>query len=227
MRLDAVPSITVAPGEVLAYKFTLRNRGDSDLAYARTVLPFDPALVTPISTTFSSELDYVEKIENNTMVIHFGGVSSNSARISVIYMRVNPAAPHGAVITGLAGYDWEDKDGNYAFNYRSSAAPVKVAAENLTNPTAWVAVDPGQAPAGTEFGFFSDRFVPKEEVQPALKYPDGSEERLSRGSRALVNDAGRVWLRYDSSGLAPGTYEYILRGLRSEMVGSVPFVVTE
>jgi hypothetical protein len=225
LRLEAIPGLTVVPGETLAYKILLRNRGDGELDYARVVLPYDPALLTPLDTEFQTSEDYVESLEPGRMVIFFGNLGDGAARFAVIYMRVSEYAPQGTVITGMLGYDWEDKHGNYDLNKRSNAAPVVVGDVNRTSETVWVAVDPGQAPAGTEFGFFSDRFVPDEQVQPLLRMPDGTLKHLGSDARATVNGEGRVWLNLDSNGLAPGAYEYVLEGKRSELVGAVPFVV--
>jgi hypothetical protein len=215
--LTAVPGIHVARGGILAYKMRIENRGDSTMDYALAYLAYDPAKITPVDTQFDHGGDFVKKIEQNEVIVRFDEVGQDAARFAVIFFRVADNLPDGTVIDMTVDYDWEDQDGNYDLDERSNYAPVIVNSYNEDSPYVWSLVDPVQAPAGTEFGLYTDRFVPQERVRPWLRYPDGSEHKQDDRYAQTVAPDGRLWSRVNTDGLAPGTYQIILRGEDSDL----------
>jgi hypothetical protein len=215
--LTAVPGVKVARGQTLAYKMRIENRGDSTMDYARAYLPYDPAKITPVDTLFDHGGDFVRKIEQNQVTVQFDEVGKDAARFAVIFFRVADNLPDGTVIDMAVDYDWEDQDGNYDLDERSNYAPVIVSSYNEDSPYVWSLVDPVQAPAGTEFGLYTDRFVPDERVRPWLRYPDGSEHKQDDRYVQTVAPDGRLWARANTDGLAPGIYQIILRGEDSDL----------
>lgn len=222
ITLQAIPSIRVARGTILAYKLRIENYGDGTMAAARVRLPYDRSKLTIVDTLFEDEGDFVSKIDDE-ITISLDSLNGKSIRFAVVYMRVADYLPDNTVIDMWAGYDWEDNRGNYGISERSNAAPVLVGGWNETSDFVWMTLEPRQASAGTLFRFFSDRFLPGEEVETIIRGPDGSERTLSQ--RQTVAPDGRVHIHMQSGGMAPGTYNVILHGERSELKAADTFTI--
>jgi hypothetical protein len=222
--LSASPSIHVAPGQVLAYKLRIENRGSSTMAYARARLVYDQQYLTLSDTLFQDGDDYIERI-GATIDIFFDEVGKDAARFAVLYLRVADNTPQGTVLNARIDYDWEDRNGNYDLEEVSNIAPVVVHSFNLSSDFVWAAIDPRQAPQGTQFNAYSNRFFPGERVQPYLQLPDGSRRMLAERLRQTVTNAGEVWLHIESGDIAPGSYKLILRGEHSDFEGVADFTV--
>jgi hypothetical protein len=225
VTLWAIPSIKVARGVTLAYKLRIENYGDATMAYARINFPYDRSKLTLVDTLFQSDNDFVESI-GDTIQVYIGEVGKESSRFAVLYMRVADYLPNSTVINMWAGYDWEDTEGNYALDQQTNAAPVIVWDHNETSDYVWMTVDHFQAPVGTTFHFFSDRFLPGEKVQSWLKSP--GEQPAQRLGEAYTGDAdpnGRIHVHLSTHGRAPGSYELILRGERSDLEAVQPFTI--
>jgi hypothetical protein len=223
VTLWANPSITVTPGERLGIKFRVENYGSRLSAYTRLYLVYDASQLTPVDTLFERDGDYVETL-NPRMTLYIDGVGDGSSRSGAVFFRVADHLPHGTVINLWAEYDWEGSDGNYGLNERSNATPVVVSDANRTSELVWMAVDPVNAPLGSEIGFFSDRFKPGERVDLYVRGANGNERRY-RDYSAHADPEGRVWLRFDTGELIPGPYTAVLRGDRTELTAAAEFGV--
>ncbi len=222
-----IPNLAVMPGQTIAYKLRVENRGNSTMDYARVRLPYDPAQIVLVDTLFDDpEEDYIEAIDANTIRLYIGNVAADTSRFIVLFARVADDLPLGSVINMVGGFTWEDQSGNFELNRRTNAAPLIVAETSRETPYVWMLVDPPRGPVGTEFYFFSDRFVPGERVRPWLTFPDGRVERFSSLSQT-VDPNGRVRLRASSDelGLTPGTYQVRLVGENSDIEAVADFVV--
>jgi len=222
--LSANPTIHVAPGQTLAYKLRIENHGNSTMAYARARLVYDQQYLTLTNTMFQHGDDYIEGI-GNTIDIYFDEVGKDAARFAVLYLRVADHTPLGTVLNARIDYIWEDRDGNYDLDELSNIAPVVVHSFNLSSEFVWMALDPQQAPQGTQVNAYSNRFLPGERVQPYLQLPDGSRRMLSERLRQTVTKSGEVWLHIESGDIAPGSYKMILRGEHSDFEGVADFTV--
>lgn len=222
--LQASPSIRVARGTTLALKIRIENDGNASMTAGQIAVAYDPAQVTLFDAAFDSDGDFVKRIESNRVVVSIGELDDDTARFIVLYWRVSDQLPDDTVITMMAELDWSDNRGNYDLNERSNTVPVLVGSQNETSEYVWVAVDPVQAAAGSQFHFFSDRFIPEERVTPILRYPDGRQNE--RGDlRQTVTPDGRVWIHLESAELPAGDYQLILEGDESELVGVATFRV--
>jgi hypothetical protein len=222
--LSAIPSIHVAPGQILAYKLRIENQGNSTMDYARAFLEYNRQYLTLTDTMFQDGDDYIERI-GDTIDIYFDEVGQDSARFAVLYLRVADNTPPGTVLNARVDYDWEDRNGNYDLEEISNTAPVVVQGFNLTSDYVWMALEPREAPQGTRFNAYSNRFLPGERVQPYLQLPDGSRRMLAERLRQTVTNSGEVWLHIESGNIAPGSYKMILRGESSDLEGVADFTV--
>jgi hypothetical protein len=119
-----------------------------------------------------------------------------------------------------ASYSWDDaRDGG---GWRSNWAPVLVGGFNNSAPWVWVRVEPVSGPAGTTHHFYSDRFIPAEGVYIWLNTPSGVGP-LDEVVEA--DEFGRITFDYRSAGLAPGTYQLVFYGARSNLTGIETFFV--
>jgi hypothetical protein len=223
--LSAEPSIHVAPGQTLAYKLRIENRGNSTMDYALARVLYNNQYLTPVDTLFQDGDDHVKRITSESIEVYFDEVGQDAARFAVIYLRVADNTPIGTVLDARVDYDWEDRDGNYDLESDSNAAPVVVYNFNLSSPYVWAAIEPQQAPQGARFSVYSNRFVPGERVQPYLQLLDGSRRELSESLRQTVTPDGQVWVHVESDDIAPGSYKMILRGEHSDLEGVADFTV--
>lgn len=216
--LEANPNLYVIPGAQLALKLRVENYDDSGtMAYARAWMDYDSSLVTMQDTYFDNiQDDYVVSIDEQRILLHFGEVGSNAARFAVLYMKVNDNLAPGTVINMQVGYTWEDKHGNYELNQKSNPAPVIVGETNVTSPYLWMGVEPTYATVGTTIGFYTNRLLPGEKIRIYLRSADGTmREMLTNDARVSPNN--ELWLNLETDDLAPGTYDYIVRGRESRL----------
>jgi hypothetical protein len=219
-----VPSINVARGATLAYKLRIENRGEGTMAYARVYMPYNRELLTLTNAEFQDEDDYVFSIDE-FITVHFDLVGQESERFAVLYFQVADYLPNGTVINMLAGFDWEDQHGNYELDRQTNSAPVVVQDQNLTSDFVWMVADPVQAPAGNKFTFFSDRFLPGEDVVPTVRTLDGTEQPVMGDNSQEADANGRVHIHLSSADFAPGTYKVYLKGEHSDLQAVADIVV--
>lgn len=224
VTMRAEPSILVARGDLLTYTVRVDNLGDGATAYTRVEIPFDATKVSILDARFTSDNDYVYEIEDGILTVHVGEIGKDSSRSFTILMLVGSNLPDWTIIEMWSSFDWEDQYGNYELNLNSNAAPVLVADVNVTSEFVWAVGDPTEGPAGTTFFFFSDRFVPDEDVEAWLEYPNGERNELS--NRQNTDSNGRVHIHFESNGLQPGAYKMILIGEDSDLISVVDFTIT-
>lgn len=85
-----------------------------------------------------------------------------------------------------------------------------------------MAVDPVRGPVGTTHRFFTDRFIPEEGIVTWLNTPTGVK---SLDLRTTADENGRAWLNFSSRGRAPGTYQLVVYGARSNVTAVGTFIV--
>jgi hypothetical protein len=220
--LEPEPSIQVEPGGIIAYKVSARNTGESFASLVRAWIDYDPTMLTIIDTTFERDGDWISKKSPGYIRLEFNGVGEDKTHWAIIHAQVAETVPSGTVINMWAGYEWKE-EGIYAQENSSNAAPVLVGETNLTSSWVWMTVEPFQAAQGKMFSFYSDRFVPGEDVKVWLQ-TWGDVDR----KRSLDTDAdghGRLWIHLPSEELAPGFHQIIIEGTRSELVAGQVFLV--
>jgi hypothetical protein len=230
VTLRATPGLRVARGTTLAYTVRVENHGDATMAYTRLYLPYDQSKFTLVDAQFENDKDFVEAISDSRIQVYFGSLGEDASRFATLYVYVADYLPTDTVIEMWGDYDWEDRNGNYDLEERTNAVPVLVGDYNQTSEYVWMIVDQPQAPAGTTFRFFSDRFIPGEKVRAYVQHPSQAGRPQERGVQVYAADAdptGRIHVHLDSSGMAPGTYQMLLRGEYSELEGVVSFTVLD
>jgi hypothetical protein len=214
------PSIIVVRGGTLAYELRLKNCGAGAAHTARVSLPYSKQQMIVIDSRFSDERDWVSALTNDQLDVTFGPLAAGEERSGTIVFRVSDWLQDQTVISMRASYAWsDDRDGG---SWRSNWAPVLVGAGNERAPWVWLAVDPLGGFAGTTHHFFTDRFIPSEQIASWLNTPDGVKPLYQRRSADLM---GRVWFDVGSSGLRPGSYQLVLYGMRSNLTAVATFIV--
>jgi hypothetical protein len=214
------PSIIVARGATLAYELRVRNCGEGPAHGARVTLPYTWEQLTPIDSRFSDTGDWVSEVADDYVDVNFGPFAAGEARTGTIVFRVSNWLPDRTVISMRATYEWSDnRNGG---GWRSNWAPVLIGGGNESAPWVWLAVDPLGGFPGTTHHFFTDRFIPSEQIYTWLNTPDGVKPLSLRGEADLM---GRVWIDVESSGLRPGSYQLVLYGGRSRLTAVATFIV--
>lgn len=217
VTLTASPSITVARGTLLAYKLRVENHGNTTMAYARIRLPYERSKIIFVNTEFQGDEDYVYKLEEDIITIHFDSLEGNSTRFAVLYMHVGETLPSGTVLNMWAGFDWEDTQGKYGINQRSNAAPVLVGDSNQTSDYVWMTVTPTEGTSDTQFNFFSDRFIPGEKVTVWRLGPGGTRHKMGEKFSNDADPNGRIHIHLKDHGLPIGTHTIMLEGKHSDL----------
>lgn len=222
VTLRAEPGIQVARGAILTYKLRVKNDGDVDVADVLIYMPYDPGTITLIGTEFAQPADWVTAIAPDHLMIKFGQLKVEQQRTAQLQMRVAASLPDNTVINMWAGYSWSGDVGASAAK-SSNAAPVLVGPTNETSSWVWMTVTPTQGPGGTTYTFFSDRFLPGEQIFTWLNSSDGA---IGTDFSTEADENGRVQFDYANAALTPGSYQMVLLGKRSELTAVTNFVVT-
>jgi hypothetical protein len=211
VTLRARPSVRVARGALLAYDIELTNYGSGDAGRTVVRLNYNRNLVA-VSHSELNRRDWVSDIEDRYVEISFGELDGKRSRTGTIYFRVKSNVADNSVIDGRASVSWEDSDsgGSMTTNW----APVLVGGGNEHSDWAWLQVTPESGSAGTTFRFFTDRFIPGEEVVFWLNTPDGVK---ALDLREDADRYGRVWADIGTRNYKPGWYSLVARGMRSEV----------
>lgn len=215
------PSILVTRGEIITYTIRLKNDSSADADYIQVTLPFDPAQLTLLDVHFTQETDWVTARKQDRITLMFRNLERGKVITADVSLRVANDLPNGTVINMWARYQWGD--GTSGENDKmSNAAPLVVADSPVSAPWTWMVVDPPRGTAQSQFGFFSDRFLPQEPVVFWLNTPDGPRAMDKIGT---VDLNGRLWFDYGAAGLQPGSYQMVAYGKRSEIIAVVTFIV--
>jgi hypothetical protein len=216
----AAPSIRVARAGTLEYQVRVKNYGHG-IAQSTTVdLPYNKQQVQVRDSRFSRAGDWISELNDDTVAATFGPIAAGESASGTIVFHVGANLPNDTVLSVRATYSWSDsaRDGEG----RSNWAPVLVGGGNDSAPWAWAIVSPTAGAAGTTHRFFSDRFIPNEGIITWLNTPTGVRPLELRG---LADGMGRAYLDFKSTGLAPGTYQLVLYGARSDLTGVATFNV--
>lgn len=216
------PNVQVRPGELLTYQIQAKNFNRSGQSNIRVYVPYDSSQLTIVGTAFEGEDDWLSELSPVHALVVFPDLAGGQSRTATLYARVANDLPPGTVITTWPSYSWSESDTQKDAR-SSNAAPVVVGATNELSPYVWMNVWPSSGPPGTTFGFFSDRLFPFEDVEATLIIPGTGP--VDTGISSTVNGEGRVWLEYASSDLPPGSYEFEVRGLFSNLTARTTFVI--
>jgi hypothetical protein len=215
------PSIRVGRGMTLTYEIRVYNDGEGDASSTTVVFPYNRNHILPIASRFDrSAGDWVSELTPTQLTITFGRLGGGKMRSGFIDFKVNDRLTDTTVIDVRSSFRWSDED--RGGNGRGNWAPVLVGGGNDTAPFVWLIVEPVRGSANETRTFFSDRFVPGENVVTWLNTPRGVKP-LDVAS--AVDPSGRVWLSYRPSDLTPGTYQIVAHGTRSRLTGVASFVV--
>jgi len=214
------PSIIVVRGGTLAYELRVKNCGAGAAHSARVTLPYSRQQLLAIDSRFSDPRDWVSAVTDDYLDVTFGPIAAGEERTGTIVFRVSEWLPDRTVISMRATYAWSDaRDGG---GWRSNWAPLLIGRGNESAPWVWLVVDPLGGVPGTTHHFFTDRFIPSEQIYTWLNTPDGVKPLELRGVADLM---GRVWIDFRSSGLRPGSYQLVLYGARSNLTAVATFIV--
>lgn len=214
------PSIRAARGDRIAYTLRVTNYGDGTADSTQVTLPYSRQQMVAVGSLFDQEGDWVSELTDSYLQVSFGPLDPDEQRTATLFFRVQQAPPDNAVISMRASYNWDD--GRSGGGWRSNWAPVLVGSFNNSAPWVWVHVEPVSGPVGTIHRFYTDRFIPEEGVYIWLNTPSG----VGPLNAVVEADAyGRVTFDYTSAGLAPGTYQLVFYGARSQLTGIETFFV--
>lgn len=222
VALWAEPSIRVARNGTLTYELRVRNYGRGAALRTEVEIPFSRSQIVPIGSQLNSGAgDWVSELNDSSLTVTFGEVGKGEERSGKIIFRVAGGLADNTVIGTRASYHWHDevRSASGATNW----APVLIGGGNDTAAYVWLIVEPANGDASTTRGFYSDRFLPKEGVTTWLNVPGGTTRALS--VRGTANSVGQVWLSYKPADLTPGTYQLVVYGNRSKLIGVVSFTV--
>ncbi len=222
------PSIWVARGAILEYEFRLTNYGRGTARETVVIFPINRAQVYGFYTSLNSQAgDWVRSVDQNSITVVFGPLNAGARRSGKLFMRVNENLPLPSptqtpvLIDTRASYTF--RDDARGGGQRTNWAPVLVGGGSVDAPYIWVRRTPESGPAGTRFAFFTNRFLPGEDVTTWLNTPSGGVQPLSL--RGTANSEGSIELVLNSAGLSRGLYQIVLYGQRSGLTGVASFVV--
>jgi hypothetical protein len=226
--LKAEPGIMVARGGVLNYIIEVENVGEADAAFTRVRFSYEDEHVTLSGSQFEApDKDWVTDVESRDItreqvLVTFGDLNPGETRTATLIFEVNDNLEDNTVINSFARFNWTDGRGDRS-TYMSNSVPVLVGSGNIHTDFAWLGAEPEVAPQGNTHIFFSNRYLPEEPVVFWLNLPDGTQAPVEGQER--VDDNGVFRFAYETDDLAPGTYQMVAFGLRSELVGFATFTV--
>lgn len=232
VTVRATPSIFVRPGDLITYKFTLRNLGDGEARETKVYAPINRRYVTPINTSLDSKAgDWLSENSEERFVVTFGPLAKGATRSGKVVVRVASDLPirmsDPVRIEMRARYTW--RDGNDGGERRSNWAPVLVGSGPVHADFVWLRVTPDRAPAGTPHVFYSNRFLPGETISTWVNVNRGAGGVRALSVRGTANANGEVELRVRSTDTNPdlpqGTHQIVLAGQRSGLQGVIDFIV--
>ncbi|HEX6290172.1 MAG TPA: hypothetical protein VFZ66_13340 [Herpetosiphonaceae bacterium] len=214
------PSIRVARGGTLAYELRLTNYGTRQAHSAVVTLPYTTQQMIVTGSKFSRPDDWVSEVTSSYVAVTFAPFAAGEYRTATIFFRVNDGLPNDTVINMRAAYRWSDDVGGG--EWRSNWAPLLVGGGNDSAPWVWMEVQPLSGVVGTTFHFYTDRFIPRENITVWLNTPRGTQPTTLR---AIADEYGRACVDLKSTYLRPGTYSLVLNGTRSNLTAIARFYV--
>lgn len=215
------PSIRVARGAILSYEIRLYNDGEGGADGVQLTMPFDPAQLTLVGSDLDRGAgDWVSAVRQREVVVSFGRLAERRQRVGYLYFRVGGQLPDNTVIGLRPAYRWSDARGT---SERSANwAPVLAGGASDDGRYVWTIVQPVTGAATELRTFYSNRFAPGETVTAWLNAPSGV---IALDLIGAADASGQVWLAYRPSRLAPASYQLVVYGTRSRLVGVATFIV--
>jgi hypothetical protein len=221
VTLSPNPNVLVTPGSIISYQVRVKNFSGNSASRVLVHMPYDPLKLHVLDASFTNDQDWVSAVESNYLMIVFGDVGGHQTHTATIRMYVADYLPEGTVIDMWAGYGWDDDDGG-GTDRSANPAPVVVGAQDVDSGAVWLGVEPATGPTGTIYSFFTNRFAPNERLYGWVETPYGTR---SLQMETTTNGAGEAWFVFDSTGYAPGAYEFIVRSDRTELIAVAPFTI--
>ncbi len=209
----------VQAGDNLELWARVDNDMDEEVVRVDITIPYNTQILTPVDSEFEEEDDsWVSEIADGQVTLTFEEVEEDETRYGTLVFAVDPATPDYTELDYKADYMWWTAT-------RSDGGETEDFEALVLNPNeqTQTSIAPQAGPAGTVFEMYASRFQPDEGVVTWLNTPTGVQSLDLHG---LTNNTGEIWLRYDSSGLAPGNYSIVLRGKESGREYALPFTIT-
>lgn len=223
VTLTATPNVNVTAGSIVTYQVIVQNFGRGEASRALIHMPYDIQQLRVLDANFESSEDWMSAVGDDYLYLIFGAVDAGERRTATIRMQVSETLAPGTVINMWAGYGWDGANGG-GTGRSANAVPVVVSEVEVNSQWAWMIVDPAAAPAGTTYGFFSDRFAPGERLHTWLNTPAGLQ-KIDLDKNA--DELGRVWFEVQSAGFEPGLYHLIVTGERTGLTAGASFMIQE
>lgn len=215
------PSIRVARDGTLAYEIRLYNDGEGSARSTRVTMPYDRTMLTPIGSRLDQGAgDWVSELRPDAVVVTFGELGAKKMRTGWVYFRVASYLADNTVLSMRPTFQWSDARGTTSRT--SNWAPVLVGGGNDSGAYVWTIVQPVTGLPNELRTFYSNRFAPGEVVTTWLNTPTGVMEL---DIHETVDQQGQVWVEYRPSRLAPASYQLVIYGNRSRLVGVATFIV--
>jgi hypothetical protein len=216
------PSIHVMRGGCLTYELRITNYDRGDARGVRVTLPYDRRQMRPIASRLDRDKgDWVSRVTDREVEVTFGLVDGKAGRTGLLVFEVATTPGDGTILDVRPSYTWWDSvddEGPYQTNW----PPVIVGDGPATAPWVATGVTPTVGGVGTIHTFDSNRFMPSEGIVTWLNTPSGVRALDLRG---VVDSQGAIVLKFSSTGLAPGNYQLVLYGARSQLTGVASFTV--
>jgi hypothetical protein len=215
------PSIATTQSGIVTYTITATNRGQGNAKETAITMPLDPAKVRVLDASFSRNGAWVSNLASDSVEIKTGPLGGNGDTVTAtLRLQVLPDVPVGTSLSGRLSYHWWD----YALGGDDvSNASLLSVESSVRNPDAYpLAADPAEGAAGTTFTFHSELLAPREPVGVWYNTPDGQAVTVSTSH---AGDDGSLSVTLNSSGLAPGNYSLVFRGLWTGLTAVTPFTV--
>jgi len=174
-----------------------------------------------LDASFSRNGAWVSNLASDSVEIKTGPLGGNGDTVTAtLRLQVLPDVPVGTSLSGRLSYHWWD----YALGGDDvSNASLLSVESSVRNPDAYpLAADPAEGAAGTTFTFRSELLAPREPVGVWYNTPDGQAVTVSTSH---AGDDGSLSVTLNSSGLAPGNYSLVFRGLWTGLTAVTPFTV--
>jgi hypothetical protein len=232
-RVSINPDRTqVAPGSQLSVDIRVTNPFTlTKIERVRVKLDYDSRQITPISSDFDGDEDWVSDVTDRRISISFDDINIRKSRTGTIVFRVNQAIPGETTLKLRATLNWEVLDATGKVIARGSSkssnddvvvvAPHGVVQDpNVIDSPPAVRIEPQVGPTGTFFRAFASGFRAGELVSGWLNGPTGV---IELGFERFANERGEVYPEFDSSRLGAGNYSLVLYGRESTQTLQISF----
>lgn len=245
--LEATPNIWVQRGDTITYHARIKNIGGLAATNASFYMPYDSTQMAIIGNQADEGIS-INSSSNNYVLVTAQNLQPEEERTFSLQAMVAETVPDGSVITAKVSFHQRGKslsmpsssnkpvplqqgdaaivpvtEVDTSMMITSNTVPVLVGDANVSSPFVWMEARSIQGQEGTIYHFFSDRFVPNEEVVTWLNTPSGDVQELDMVSES--NGSGQVWFQLSDKDYVPGTYQLVAYGIDSNLRAVATFVV--